>query len=79
MSLAVKRIVEAIIRDENSVLTVSTLLNGEYGLNDVCLSVPCIVSREGIKGIILTALDQIEKRALRKSAEIIRDTYKKVA
>ena len=75
VSLAVRRIVEAIIRDENSVLTVSTLLNGEYGLDDVCLSVPCIINRKGIKSIVETTLDQSEERALKKSAEIIRDTY----
>ena len=70
-----RRIVEAIIRDENSVLTVSTLLNGEYGLNDVCLSVPCIINRKGIKSIVETTLDQSEEKALKNSAEIIRDTY----
>ncbi len=75
VSLAVRRIVEAIIRDENSVLTVSTLLNGEYGLNDVCLSVPCIINRKGIKSIVETTLDQSEEKALKNSAEIIRDTY----
>ena len=75
VSLAVQRIVEAIIRDENSVLTVSTLLNGEYGLDDVCLSVPCIINRKGIKSIVETTLDQSEEKALKKSAEIIRDTY----
>ena len=79
VSLAVRRIVEAIIRDENSVLTVSTLLSGEYGLNDVCLSVPCIVNRKGIKGIVEAALDQEEERALKNSARIIKDVYKKVA
>jgi len=75
VSLAVRRIVEAIIRDENSVLTVSTLLNGEYGLDDVCLSVPCIINRKGIKSIVETTLDQSEEKALEKSAEIISDTY----
>jgi len=75
VSLAVRRIVEAIIRDESSVLTVSTLLNGEYGLDDVCLSVPCIINRKGIKSIVETTLDQSEEKALEKSAEIIRDTY----
>ena len=75
VSLAVRRIVAAIIRDENSVLTVSTLLNGEYGLDDVCLSVPCIINRKGIKSIVETTLDQSEEKALEKSAEIIRDTY----
>ena len=75
VSLAVRRIVEAIIRDESSVLTVSTLLNGEYGLDDVCLSVPCIINRKGIKSIVETTLDQSEEKALEKSAEIISDTY----
>jgi len=77
VSLAVRRIVEAIIRDENSVLTVSILLNGEYGLDDMCLSVPCIINRKGIKSIVETALEQSEENALKKSAEIIRDTYYK--
>ena len=79
VSLAVRRIVEAIIRDENSVLTVSILLNGEYGLDDICLSVPCIINRKGIKSIVETALEQSEENAFKKSAEIIRDTYIKVA
>ena len=78
VSLAVRRIVEAIIRDENSVLTVSTLLNGECGLDDVCLSVPCIINRKGIKSIVETTLDQSEEKALKKSAEIIRDTYMQI-
>ena len=78
VSLAVRRIVEAIIRDENSVLTVSTLLDGEYGLDDVCLSVPCIINRKGIKSIVETTLNQSEEKALKKSAEIIRDTYMQI-
>jgi L-lactate dehydrogenase len=75
VGLAVRRIVEAIIRDENSVLTVSTLLNGEYGLDGVCLGVPCIINRKGIKSIVETTLDQSEEKALKKSAEIIRDPF----
>jgi L-lactate dehydrogenase len=75
VSLAVRRIVEAIIRDENSVLTVSTLLNGEYGLDGVCLGVPCIINRKGIKSIVETTLDQREEKALKNSAEIIRNTF----
>jgi L-lactate dehydrogenase len=75
VGLAVRRIVEAIIRDENSVLTVSTLLNGEYGLDGVCLGVPCIINRKGIKSIVETTLDQREEKALKNSAEIIRNTF----
>ena len=42
-----RRIVEAILRDEQSILTVSSLLTGQYGLYDVCLSLPCIVGVNG--------------------------------
>ncbi len=78
VSLAVRRITEAVIRDENSVLTVSTWLGGEYGLDDICLSVPCIINRKGIAQIVETQLNQSEKNDLKKSAEILRDRYKRV-
>ncbi len=78
VSLAVRRIAEALIRDERSVLTVSTWLDGMYGLRDVCLSVPCIISRGGVARIIETPLDQHEQELLKKSAEIIRTTGKGV-
>ena len=44
IALAVKRIVETIVRDENSIFTVSSLLEGQYGISDVCLSVPTLVN-----------------------------------
>jgi L-lactate dehydrogenase len=75
VALAVRRIVEAVIRDEDSVLTVSTLLNGEYGLDDVCLSLPCIINRKGIRNVVETTLDQYESEALKKSAKILHKTY----
>lgn len=78
VSLAVRRILEAIIRDENSVLTVSTWLDGEYGLDNICLSAPCIINRRGIGRIVETTLDKNEERDLEKSAETIRDVYKRV-
>lgn len=78
VSLAVLRITEALIRDENSVLTVSTWLDGAYGLREVCLSVPCIVSRRGVVRIIETPLNRNEQLSLEKSAEILRETGKEV-
>lgn len=72
ISLAVRRILEAIIRDENSVLTVSTWLSGQYGLSDVCLSVPCRINREGVAQIIETPLAEGEKASLVSSAELLR-------
>jgi L-lactate dehydrogenase len=73
IGLAMTRITRAILRDEHSVLTVSTLLDGEYGLSDVCLSVPCIVSAQGIEQVIAGQLAEGEMESLRKSAAILKE------
>ncbi len=72
VSLAVLRIVEAVLRNELSLLTVSTLLRGEYGLEDICLSVPCLVGSGGIERVIETGLAEDEREGLAKSAEALR-------
>lgn len=72
VSLAVLRILGALLRGERSVLTVSTLVQGEYGLRDVCLSVPCIVGAGGVERIVQTHLADAEQQALSRSAEVIR-------
>ncbi len=56
IGLGLTRIVESIIRDENSILTVSSLLEGYHGINDVCLSVPTIINRAGIREAIILPL-----------------------
>ncbi|HEY5583381.1 MAG TPA: L-lactate dehydrogenase [Ruminiclostridium sp.] len=68
VALAVRRIVEAIVRNENSILTVSSLLEGEYGLNDICISIPSQVNSNGIVRIINVPLSDEETRLLNKSA-----------
>jgi L-lactate dehydrogenase len=72
IAAALTRIVEAIVRDEASVLTVSTLVQGEYGLRDVCLSLPAIVGRAGVQRVLPVPLAPAEIEALRRSAEAIR-------
>ena len=72
VGLALVRITASILRNQNSVLTVSVLLNGEYGLNDVCLSVPCIVSEKGIVRIIDSTLAPAEIEALNYSATVLK-------
>jgi L-lactate dehydrogenase len=72
VGLALVKITEAILRGQSSVLTVSVLLEGEYGLNDVCLSVPCIVSDGGVNNIIKSPLAFDEIEALKRSAGILR-------
>ena len=78
IGLSLVRITEAILRNENSILTVSTLLKGEYGLNDVCLSVPCIVGEKGVKQIIEAPLDEEETAGLKTSARTLIQAYQKI-
>mgnify|MGYP001036806238 CR=1 FL=1 len=80
IGLSLVRISGAILRDENSVLTVSTLLRGEYGIHDVCLSVPCVVGEKGVVRIIDAHLAPEEQQALERSAGAIaqvRETVRK--
>lgn len=78
VGLALVRITGAILRGEKSVLTVSTMLNGEFGIHDVCLSVPCIVSAEGIEKIVESELPEQEILALKKSAATLKQAIEKL-
>lgn len=73
VALAVHRILECVIRDENSILTVSSLINNLYGLDDVCLSVPTVVNRSGIYKQLTVPISDKELEALRKSGEILKE------
>ena len=66
------RIVEAIVRDEAAVLTVSSLLQGAYGIDGVCLSLPAVVGREGVRRTLPVPLDEAELAALLRSADAVR-------
>lgn len=74
VGLALVRIVGAIMRDEHSVLTVSTELQGEYGVEDVCLSLPCIVTANGVERIVTATLGEEENGHLAASAAVLRKT-----
>lgn len=76
IGLSLVRITGAILRNESSILTVSTLLEGEYGINGMCLSVPCVVGGSGVLRIITAKLDPEEQKALVSSADILRQTFK---
>ena len=78
IGLALVRIVGAVLRNQKTVLTVSTLLTGEYGVDDVCLSVPAVVSRSGVERIMEGELSEEERKALSRSALILRDTLAKL-
>ena len=71
----VTRICEAILRDERSVLIVSTLMTGQYSLRDVALSTPCIVGCRGVESVIELHLNGDEQKALEASAAVLKHAY----
>lgn len=73
-----KRIIKSIISDENSILPVSTLVNGHYGINDICMSVPAVIGRDGVKKVLDIPLNDDEQRRLLLSAETLSDNIRKL-
>ena len=74
----VTRICEAILRDERSVLIVSTLMTGQYGLREVALSTPCVIGCGGVESVIELRLNNAEQKALQASAAILQQTFAKL-
>jgi L-lactate dehydrogenase len=72
ISLTVVRIVTSILRDENSVLTVSSLINNYFDISDVCVSIPTILNISGISRHIEINLDEEECNKLQASAEALK-------
>lgn len=72
---AVRRILSAIVRDEHSILPVSTLADGHFGLHDVCLGIPAIVGRNGVESVLDIPLDAAEQKALAHSAALLRSEW----
>ena len=78
IATAVARIVECISGGENSVLTISSVLNGEYGIEDISLSVPTQVSGYGVERILDVPFNEIELQGLRSSAKTLKDSLKSI-
>ena len=78
IGLAVRRIVQAILRNENAVLGVSSLMQGFYGINNVCLSLPSIVNKRGVARVLELPLNDSEVGAFRASAEALRSKLDEV-
>ncbi|MDD5438875.1 MAG: L-lactate dehydrogenase [Candidatus Omnitrophica bacterium] len=72
IGLALVKIVEAILRDENAVLPVSTLIRDYYGIDDVYLSIPSLVNRGGVKRFLKLELSPLEQKQLKESAGMLR-------
>jgi L-lactate dehydrogenase len=76
IGLTTARIVEAIARDETAILTVSRLLKDYCGIDDVCLSVPSLVSARGVGDALVPDYNRSELTALRESAAVIQDVIR---
>lgn len=75
IGMALVRIAATILQDQNSVLTVSTLLDGEYGLDDVCISIPVMLGKDGVKRIVEAKLPPDEQALLEKSAATLQKSF----
>lgn len=76
IGMSMVRIVKAIFGNENSILTVSTLLKGEFGQEDVYIGVPCFVNREGVSGILTVSLTEKELEKFKLSASVLKETFR---
>lgn len=72
IAMSVKRICECIMKDEKSILPVSSMLHGEYGIEGISLSIPSVIGKRGVERRILISLSDDELEALKKSANLLK-------
>ena len=76
---AIRRICVSIVRDEDSILPVSAYVDGKYGLHDICLGLPSVISSNGIRNVLEIQLNEQEKAQLLRSASILKDTISQLS
>lgn len=72
IAMSVNKICDSILRDSNNIITVSTMMNGKYGIDDVCLSLPCVIGSNGIEREVSPKMTEEEIEKLRASAKALR-------
>jgi L-lactate dehydrogenase len=72
------RIVEAIVRDQRTVLSISSLVRDYYDISDICLSLPTVVNRRGIESVLRLRLNDQEIAGLQRSAAVLKETAKQL-
>lgn len=75
---AVVRICECILRDEHSILPISSLIDQHYGLDEVCMSIPTIVGEKGVEKILVIRLNEEEQRLLGESYKALKDVLQHI-
>lgn len=73
IAMAVRRICEAIVRNEKSILPISALMKGQYGITDIALSMPAIVGRNGVETHVPLEINAQETADLQKSAQTLKE------
>lgn len=72
VAMSVRRICEAIVRDEKSVLPISSIQHGNYGIEDVSLSMPAVVGKDGVETLVPIQLSKEEQKKLKESADVLK-------
>ena len=78
VGVAIRDVVEAISQDDRTILPVSTLQQGKYGLRDVCLSIPTVIGCGGVREQLEWELSPKEQSGLRQSAAVLSETIRQV-
>jgi L-lactate dehydrogenase len=78
IAMSVRRICEAIVRDEKSILPISSQMHGEYGIEDVVLSMPAIIGKNGLESRIAIELSAEEQAKLKESADTLKEVLKEI-
>ena len=78
IAISVCTIVQCMFGSANTAMTVSSMLHGEYGIDDVCLSIPFLVGPDGVCGNVLPPLTEEEVAKLRHSADVLKNVIKQI-
>lgn len=78
IGMALNRLVRAVINDENSILTVSTYLNNQYGQDDTYIGVPAIINKNGVRELLELELNEKEQAKLDNSCKLMKEMRKEV-
>lgn len=78
IGMAAAKIAEAIVRDSHTVVPVSVSLNGEYGLGDLCLSIPAVIGSRGAEQVLEISLNAEEEERLRRSADELKEVLAQI-
>ncbi|MGK2909149.1 MAG: L-lactate dehydrogenase [Sphingobium sp.] len=76
IATAIVRICEAIVRNEHAIIPLSTFLTGQFGIDDLYLSLPCVLGADGVERILEPALNAMETAAFQQSAKVVREVLK---